>query len=270
MGRIGRSFRLVGQSYALLMKDKELMVLPLISGVMTAGVMASFFLGFGITERSLRANEAAALVPLFAMYVVVYAVGIFFQAAVVAGATERMRGGDPTVGSALAAAWRRVVPIIMWAIVAATVGTILRAIQERVGIVGKIVVAFVGAAWSLATLFIVPALVLEDLSIRESFTRSVGVFKRTWGESFVGNVSLGMAGFVAWVTLVAVTGLLAWAGAGIWALGVFFPGAVLLVVLFSALQGIYVAALYQYATGATPAQGLDRELLAGAFVHKRS
>ena len=33
MGRIGRSFKLVGQSYRILMQDKELMVLPLISGV---------------------------------------------------------------------------------------------------------------------------------------------------------------------------------------------------------------------------------------------
>jgi uncharacterized membrane protein YeaQ/YmgE (transglycosylase-associated protein family) len=269
MGRIGRSLQLVGQSFALLMRDKELMVLPLISGVMTAGIMASFFFGFGVNERDIRARELSAMVPLFAMYVVVYAVGIFFQAAVVAGATERMRGGDPTVASALSAAWRRVVPIIMWAMVAATVGTILRAIQERVGIVGKIVVGLVGAAWSLATLFIVPAIVLEDLSIRDAFTRSVSVFKRTWGESFVGSVSLGAAGLDAWVTLVAITGLLAWAGAGVWALGVFFPGAVLLAVLFSALQGIYVAALYQYATGASPALGLDRALLAGAFVEKR-
>lgn len=36
MGRIGRSFMLVGESYRILMKDKELMVLPLISGATIA------------------------------------------------------------------------------------------------------------------------------------------------------------------------------------------------------------------------------------------
>jgi hypothetical protein len=65
---------------------------------------------------------------------------------VVAGAAERMRGGDPTVASALAAAGRRAGAILMWAIVAATVGMVLRAIQERVGIVEKIVASLLGAA----------------------------------------------------------------------------------------------------------------------------
>jgi hypothetical protein len=268
MGRIGRSFHLVGQSYRLLMKDKELMILPLFSGLTVIGVMTGVFFGFGIDVEKLDRRSAATYVPMFVMYTITYAIGIFFQAAVVAGATERMRGGDPTVGSSLAAAWRRIGPILMWALVAATVGTILRAVQERVGFLGKIAVAIVGAAWSLATLFIVPVLVLEDLSVRDSFTRSVDVFKKTWGESVVGSISLGMAGVVAWVTLVAVTGLLAWMGAGVVALPVFFVGAVGLMLLFTTLQGVYLASLYQYATGNTASVGLDRELLANAFVEK--
>ena len=36
MGRIGRSLELVKQSHRILMQDKELMVLPLISGVVIA------------------------------------------------------------------------------------------------------------------------------------------------------------------------------------------------------------------------------------------
>jgi hypothetical protein len=104
---------------------------------------------------------------------------------VIAGATERLRGGDPTVGSALSAAARRLGPILMWALVAATVGTILRSIQQPVGFVGKIVVALAGAAWSLATFFIVPVLVLEERSVADSFKRSVSIFKTTWGESTV-------------------------------------------------------------------------------------
>ena len=125
MGRIGRSIHLVGQSYRLLMQDKELMVLPLISGVLIAVVAISFFFGFGIDGERLAERRPEVIVPLFLLYVVTYAIGIFFQAAVVAGATERMRGGDPTVASALAAAGRRIGPILMWAVVASTVGVII-------------------------------------------------------------------------------------------------------------------------------------------------
>jgi hypothetical protein len=268
MGRIGRSFQLVGQSYRILMQDKELIILPLISGVVIAAVVASFAFGFGLDAARVERHGPDVYLPFFLMYVATYAIGIFFQAAVIAGATERMRGGDPTVGSALGAAGRRLGSIVMWAIVAATVGMIVRAIHDRVGFVGKIVAGLIGAAWSLATFFVVPVLVLEDRSIGESFTRSVSVFKKTWGETVVGGVSLGMAAFCAWVTLIAIVGLLATV-VGEMALAVFAVGAILLVIFFSALQGVYVASLFRYATEAQTDSGFDKSLFDQAFVAKK-
>lgn len=264
MGRIGRSFQLVRESYRILMEDKELMVLPLISGIFIVVAVAAIALGLGITASHLPRRGPALYVPAFLFYVVIYAIGIFFQAAVVAGATERMQGGDPTVGSALAAASRRLGPIVMWAVVAATVGMIIRAIHDRVGFVGKILTALLGTAWSLATFFIVPVLVLEDRSIPESFKRSVSVFRQTWGESVVGGTTLGAAAVCAWLTLIAISGLLAMA-IGMPALAVFFIGAVGLMIFFSALQGVYVASLYRFATGGGASSGLSPSLLGQAF-----
>jgi hypothetical protein len=179
-----------------------------------------------------------------------------------------MRGGDPTVGSALAAAGRRFRPIVMWAIVAATVGVILRAIQDRIPFLGKVVVALLGAAWALATFFVVPVLVLEERSTSDSFKRSVSLFRQTWGEAVVGGTTLGAAALCAWVTLIAVTGLLAMA-IGVAAIAVFAVGAVLLMIFFSALQGVYVASLYQFATDGGTTPGLDRRLIEQAFVAKK-
>ncbi|MEP7309084.1 MAG: DUF6159 family protein [Acidobacteriota bacterium] len=268
MGRIGRSFQLVGQSYRILMRDKELMVLPLISGAIMAAVVASFAFGFGLDMSRVERHGPDVYLPVFLMYVVTYAVGIFFQAAVVAGATDRMNGGDPTLASALAAAGRRFGPILLWAVVAATVGMALRAIQDRVGFVGKIIAGLIGAVWSLATFFVVPVLVLEDRSIGESFTRSLGVFKKTWGETVVGESSLGAAAICAWVTLVAIVGLLSYV-IGVVAVAVFLVGAICLMVFFSALQGVYVASLYRYATQGLAPPGFDGTLLDRAFVPKK-
>jgi hypothetical protein len=267
MGRIGRSFQLVGQSYRILMQDKELMVLPLISGTVIVAAMVALGLGFGIDTARIERHGADTYLPLFLMYVVSYAIGIFFQAAVVAGATERMRGGDPTIGSALGAAGRRIGPILMWAVVAATVGVALRAIQDRVGFLGKIVASLIGAAWSLATFFIVPVLVLEEASTPDSFRRSLGLFRKTWGETVVGGTTLGAAGVCAWVTLVAIAGLLSMV-IGVAAVAVFAAGAIFLMIFFSALQGVYVASLYRFATDGGDTPGLDRELMTRAFVPK--
>lgn len=267
MGRIGRSFQLVGQSYRILMKDKELMVLPLISGVFMVVVVVALALGLGVDVSHFERRGVALYLPAFLFYVVTYTIGIFFQAAVVAGATERMRGGDPTVGSALAAAGRRLGPIVMWALVAATVGMVIRAIHDRVGFIGRIIASLLGAAWSLATFFVVPVLVLEERSVADSFRRSVSVFRQTWGETVVGGTTLGAAAVCAWLTLVAITGLLAMA-IGVAAVAVFAVGAVTLMVFFSALQGVYVASLFQFATGGGALPGFDTSLLGQAFVPK--
>jgi hypothetical protein len=267
MGRIGRSFQLVSQSYRILLQDKELMVLPLISGIIMVAVVGAMALGFGVDTSHIERGGPALYLPLFAMYVVSYAIGIFFQAAVVAGATERMRGGDPTVRSALAAAASRVLPILMWAIVAATVGMVIRAVQDRIGFVGKILATLIGAAWSLATFFVVPVLVLEDRSIPDSFKRSLGVFRQMWGETVVGGTTLGAAALCAWVTLIAVTGLLSMV-IGAAAVAVFALGGIFLMIFFSALQGVYVASLYRFATDGATGTGLDPALMRHAFVPK--
>jgi hypothetical protein len=156
----------------------------------------------------------------------------------------------------------------MWAVVAATVGIALRAIHERVGFIGKIIASLMGAAWSLATFFVVPVLVLEEKSVPDSFRRSVSVFKQTWGETVVGGTTLGAAGMCAWLTLFALTGLLAWAVGNV-ALVVLGAGAILLMIFFSALQGIYVASLYRYATDHEAPPGFDRILFDSAFVPKK-
>jgi len=265
MERIERSFRLVQQSYRILMHDKELMILPLISGLITIAVAVSFFFGFGITEDGFREGRADTIVPVFLFYVVTYAIGIFFQAAVVAGATDRMRGGDPTVASALATAWGRIGSILMWAVVAATVGTILRAIHDRSAFIGKIVAGLLGAAWSLATFFIVPVLVFEDLSVGDSFKRSWAVFKKTWGETVVGSAGVGVVAFLSWLTLIFVVMLL-FALNAVWtAVVVGVSGGICLTLFFAALQGVYVASLYRFATEGKESGGFDHDLMANAF-----
>ena len=99
------------------------------------------------------------------------------------------------------------------------------------------------------------------------FSRSVSIFKKTWGETVVGGTTVGIAALCAWVTLIAVTGLLSMV-IGVAAVAVFVAGAILLVILFSALQGIYVASLYRYATEGSAPDGFDKTLLDTAFVPK--
>lgn len=265
MGSFARSWSLMKSSFAVLKKDKELAILPVISGVLLLGVCASFFFGLDLVHRDLDRMEPSTLLPLFAFYVVSYTIGFFFQAALVAGALERLSGGDPTLGSSLAAAGRRFGAIALWGVFAATVGMLLRAISERSGLLGKLVVGLAGIAWSLATFFMVPVLVMEKHPVGASFKRSTALFKATWGETVVGSGGLGLFTILAMLAVGGVVALLAVAHLVIPAIVVGALGLIALLVVTSSLSGIYLASLYRFATTGETSAEFDREALSGAF-----
>lgn len=267
--RIHRSIELTKASWRLLMKDKELMVLPLISGACILFACALFALPmFALSGGEFpEGDQDKALGWLIGLplYVAVYTISIFFQAAVVAGATERMNGGDPTVSSALAAAWRRKGAILLWGVVAGTVGMILRSIQERSELIGRIVIGFVGAAWSLATFFVVPVIVLEGHSVKGSFKTSLALFRQRWGEAAIGSGGIALFGFVLFLPVILLCALLVSADLIVPAILIGVTAGVTLSALLSTLQGIYVAALYRYAHTLETPTGMDPRLLEGAF-----
>ncbi len=271
MGRIARSWRLMKDSWGVLMKDKELMILPLVSGLLILLICATFAAPVFIkgTEWAESQPEWTWYVATFVLYVILYTITFFFQAAVIAGASERMNGGDPTLGSALGAASKRLPALLLWGVVAATVGLIIRAIEERSEIAGKIAMAIVGAAWSLATFFMVPVLVMEKESLGGSFKRSWAIFKETWGETVAGSLGLGLVGFLFTLPVALLVGLLLQAGLVVPAIILGVLGLAAISCLFSALQGVYTAALYRYASVGEVPMGFDGELFKTAFRQKK-
>src|SRR6202011_2079960 len=86
-----------------------------------------------------------------------------------------------------------------WAIFAATVGTILRAIQDKVGALGKIITGLIGIVWSIATFFVVPVIAYENLGPIDAFKRSAEIMKEKWGESLGSTFSFGLLRLVAFI-----------------------------------------------------------------------
>lgn len=275
-GRFSISFALVKASARVLQLDKELMVFPLMSGVATILVTASFIApifwvgGPQIFGEGDNVSYAAYAFG-FLFYLVQYTVIFFFNAALVGAALIRLDGGDPTVGDGLAIASKRMGSILGYAAIAATVGMLLRAISERSGMLGKIAVGLLGMAWTLTTYLTVPVLVTKDIGPIDAIKESAAIFKRTWGEQVIGNFGMGWA-----VTIIAVvwTALsigiimgMASLGMGmsiLAAVGIMLLGYVLLALVASALNGIYTAALYRYAmTGDTGM--FDAQIMGNAF-----
>jgi len=263
-GRFSNSFALMKASANVLKLDKELMVFPLMSGIATVLVAASFIAPLVWVGGPRMFPDGgpvgyAGYVYGFLFYLVQYTVIFFFNAALVGAALIRLDGGDPTVSDGLAIASKRMGSILGYAAIAATVGMILRAIQERSGILGKIVAGLFGMAWTLTTYLTVPILVTKDVGPIDAIKESAQIFRRTWGEQVIGNFGMGWAVTLialAWTALnVGVIAGMASLGMGmsiLLAAGIMVAGYILLALFASALNGIYTAALYRYAmTGET-------------------
>ena len=280
MGKFARSWALAKASMDVLRADKELVVFPLVSSVVTIVVAASFLLpifGLGLM-RHLGGGGGSAValyVLLFAFYLVQYFVIFFFNTALVGAAMIRLDGGDPTVGAGLRIATGKWRPILGYAAIAATVGLLLRALEERAGFLARIVIGLFGAAWTVATFLTVPVLVARDVGPVDAVKESASLLGRTWGENLIGQGGIGLVfglvytllGIVG-VGLVVLLGVQQLAAPAIAMACVLLVAFLLLALVQAALSGVYSAALYRFAVAGDAPAGFDGALLRNAFQRK--
>jgi hypothetical protein len=276
--RISRSFALARSSWNVLRNDKKLLIFPILSGICCLLVLASFAVPviavLVVQQRQPEEiPEWAYAVTTFAYYFCNYFVIIFFNSALTSCALARFEGQEPTVGGGLRAAFSMLPQILAWTLVAASVGVLLKLIENAHEQAGKIIAALLGTAWSIVTFFVIPILVVERVGPIEAVKRSVGVLRKTWGEALVGNVGIGLFMFVLAIPIV----LLLIAGVAVCAAGqALLPVGILLIVLAlvgflilaavsSAMNNIFVAALYRYAARGEVSAAFDSDTLRHAF-----
>ena len=280
--RISRSWALAGACWDVLMEDPALLIFPLLSGLAMVLLMASFALPAWFVYHGLQSAPAdgstthtlrfSSYVATYVFYVIAYSVVMFFNTALIAVALRRLDGESASVTDGLQAALSNLPAILGYALIAATVGTILRAIEQRVGLIGRIVTSLIGAAWTLATAMTLPVLIVEDVGPVEAISRSLDLLRRNWGENVIGNVgiSIGIAVIGVPVCLLGVLFLMSAISSK--APGMIMLAAIVLVVMIiglsivsTTLHSIYTAALYRYATGSKDNGAIRPELLEDAF-----
>ena len=279
---IGRSFRLVKLCLHVLAVDKELILFPLFSSIGVVLVMMTFMgvgVGIGALDRVAASGAGSGdLVIAFAFYVLAYFVIIFFNSALVYAAHERLAGGDPNIRSGLSGATQSIVTIFMWAVLAATVGLILNILSSQarqrggiMGMISHIIISMLGAAWTLVTYFIVPLIVIERRPLGDAFKTSLSMLRRTWGEQIAANFGLGIAALLAYLAAAAIIAVLFFVLSPFGGFGVFMAigvGVVLvagIVLVFATLDGIYKAALYNYAIDGVVPSLFPEDAIRGAF-----
>jgi hypothetical protein len=264
MGKLAYSWELMKASWNILRQDAKLLIFPLLSGICCLIVIASFAIPVIRSGHAqlpnqdmTQAQRIAYWATLFCFYFANYFVITFFNVAIVACAVARMSGGDPSISGGLREAFKRIHLIAGWALLAATVGLVLRIIEQNSRRAGEIIASILGSVWSLLTFLVVPVIVVEDKGPIEALKTSSSLLKRTWGEQIVGNFSFGL--FFLLFGIVGIVGIIAgvtqlaqhhtYFGAAL--IGVSVLYFVLLGLVQSALSSIFQAAVYMYTQGVT-------------------
>lgn len=272
MNRIRNAWALLRVSWSVLLHDRELLWLPIMNIAATGTIFTVVALAFGTSlfgDGTMSTMSPSTFFAAAALAALLMSVSMFFEGALVAGAYQRMSGGDPTLRSAMSDSGSRIHALIGWAIINVAVGTVIRYITERAWCPVKLVAVLGSLAWEFATFLTVPAIVIDFENPPGAIRRSAFHVRNTWGENLTAHLGFGVIAAAVLVPAMILPPVLS---AALGTLGVvigavFLGASVLTVVVgLTALTAYYKTALYLYATDGTVPEGFSRNDLQPSFL----
>ncbi len=257
------------------MQDKRLLAFPIMSGIVSVIVMATFLLPLFFPEviagTGMESGVLFLIGMLFVLYVVCYVIVIFFNTALVACVNARLNNYQMSIMGALLVALRHIFPILGWALISATVGVLLQILEDRAGFVGQIGAILIGGLWWMVTFFVVPIFVLEDKGVFDAMKDSFALIKKTWGESIIGAASITIVFVLIGLAVLLLTAAVSYIADPV-IIGVVYMLVLIFMIVLgvvaSTLQGIFVTAAYTFAKTGNVPPAFERDLIASAFLPK--
>lgn len=238
-------------SLALFRQDRQMIWLPVMA---TAAALVAYALVTTPIALAIGHTSVGVAVAFFCGTLVASMATVVFNVALCFAATDRIEGRTPTVSGSLAKAWTRRWVILRWAVLAAVVGTAIRAVERRLGVLGALVGIAGGLAWAVATFLVIPVLAFEDIGPIAAVTRSSSILRARFGTVARGGLRFGLLfGALTIAALVILFVGVGLAAAKVWVVGVPVAivgfAALLGVAMYGAAAGMYLRTiLYRFAT----------------------
>jgi hypothetical protein len=270
--RLSNGWTIALNSFTVLKENRQLILFPILSGISMILVIGSFvtvlMASYGWNTDAIgEPNTVVNYLIVFVYYLVNYTIIVFFNTALVHCTHLYFNGEEVTIRKGLQFSISRIGAILSWAVFAATVGTILRLLQDNLGWVGKIITGLIGVVWSIATFFVVPVIAYENLGPIGAFKRSSEIVRAKWGEGLGATFSFGVVQWVGFLLLAIPCFILGYlvhplAGVILFVLGVFA-----ILVVMNAAKVIFISAIYHNING-DPVKHYNQQLADNLFVEK--
>ncbi|HJN55712.1 MAG TPA: DUF6159 family protein [Candidatus Poseidoniales archaeon] len=239
-------------------KDPELMVYVFLSGLFSLGAMVAIaipqFLEMGWAINGDQPT-GAYWGFVFAGYMAITIIVTFFNSAIVCNSHMRLTGGDPKFSDGIKQAFGRIHLIIIWGIIAGTVGLLLKMLSSMRrdakggAAIAMMIIEIIGAfAWFVMSFYVIPLMVLEGKGVKESMKESKQLFFSTWGENVTSGIGIGVISFIFAVLIALSTVALMVILTDLWYVGLILGAlAMIILVMWStAAEQVSVSALYIY------------------------
>lgn len=285
MGVFSRSWELAKTTFSVMKKEKELFVFPVLSVIFS--IIFALAILFPTIIVYLIGGEGITLgimefLLLFLLYFGIAFIAVFFNFCVVYTSAVAFSGKSPRFWETIKYALSKIHLILLWSLVSATIGLIFRildGIAEKTkgigGIFAAITLFLFKLSWAIATIFVIPVIVYQNVGPFDALKKSVETIKKTWGENLVAFFGLGLVIFITFALALII-------GCGITILGFIISpliGVIFLLLsffiilfiflIFGVASSVFNTALYVYAETGQVVGGYDKESMKNAFRQKR-
>ena len=271
--RLAFGWRLGTTSLGVVMKDKTLMLFPVLSGIASVLLVGAFVAGIGPEQLAQYApnEETGELPPMayvlaFSAYFALAFITVYFNVALLGAAQLSIAGKDTTLGDGLRVANAHIGKVVGWAVLTGTVGLLLGMLEQNKNF-GHIVRKILGTAWSVITYFVVPVMIFENQAPTAAIGRSIDIMKKSWGESAGAQVGIGLVVTLLVILLVGVGVVIAMVVpmAALVVLPVVAIAVPAVILLGLAAKAVLSVGLYEFATGTGSGGVFNPEELKAAF-----
>jgi hypothetical protein len=271
--RLSNGWKISMNSFTILKKNKQLIIFPILSAISLVLMMAVFITGIlavaGWDVDYINTNNKVAnYAIMFGFYFINYFIVVFFNMALIHCSKLFFEGEEVSISIGMQFSISRIGVILSWAFFAATIGTILKIIQENTGTLGKIVTGLLGIVWGITTFFVVPVIAYENLSPIAAFKRSALLMKEKWGESLGATFSLGLVQMLVFIVVAIPVMLIAVYLNVVVGIILGVMAAFVIFAVFSAAETLFVSSVYHNITGNIN-DHLDEQIIDSLFVAKK-
>ncbi len=271
--KIGKAVR------SIVMKDKSLMLYPIVSVIIALALIAVIFL-VGIIAAGAVANHSLMLIAgIILFYIAVTFSSTYVSIALLIAYKKFNSGKKISIAQALSLArpyWKNA---LKWAVFYSIIIMILNAIESRFRGIGRLVVGFIGSlAISTAVFFVVPVILEKNIGPIDAMKESVKTIYHQFGQTFGGFafIDLYSAMFILLGVFIMVASLALFGSStilnavfivtGIIGLALAVFGAV-----FAATLGqVFKLIIYDYANGKPLPKGISAQMISNASKKRKT